>query len=79
MSYAAFYTTQEIAIFVAGRLLYDRTGDKSQVNAAVAALDAVSGPTWQKQFREERRVDPSKLQPYPAQLAADPARCCRAV
>ena len=28
------------------------------VEATIADLDGVSGPSWQKQFREERRVDP---------------------
>ena len=69
MSFAAFYKTQEFYDFVVGRSLFHQTGDKSLVNAAVAALDAVSGPTRQKQFREdvlsgnlwtqERRVDPA--------------------
>ena len=59
MSFAAFYNTQEFYYFCVGQSLYHQTGYKSLVNAAVAALDAVSGPTWQKQFREERRVDPA--------------------
>ena len=59
MSFAAFYKTQEFYDFCVGLSLYHQTGDRGLVNAAVAALDTVSGPTWQKQFREERRVDPA--------------------
>ena len=62
MSFAAFYKTQEFYDFcvtIRKQSPYHQTGDTSLVNAAVAALDTVSGPTWQKQFREERRVDPA--------------------
>ena len=59
MSFAAFYKTQEFYDFCVGQSLYHQTSNRSLVNAAVAALDAVSGHTWQKQFREERRVDPA--------------------
>ena len=59
MSSGPFYYSKEFADFCIGRSIYCQTGDSSKINAAVAALDAVSGQMWQAQFKEERRIDPA--------------------
>ena len=64
MSFASFYKTQEfyswLSVANMSPSLYHQAEYKSMANATVAALDAISGHTWQKQFREERRADPAK-------------------
>ena len=54
-SFTEFYNTKEFYYFWVGQ----QTRCESLIDAAVEALAIVSGPTWQKQFQEGRRVDPA--------------------